>query len=76
LNSRREKAYLSPYWISLVHLGLGEIDQALDRLEEGFGERAAYMNAISMYFHFDPVRGHPRFQAILRKMNLPERAGA
>jgi TolB-like protein len=75
LRARREKAYLSPYWISLVHLGLGEIDKALDCLETGYEERAAYMNAINVYFHFDPVRSHPRFQDIVRKMNFPERKG-
>lgn len=73
LRARREKAYLSPYWISVVHLGLGETDQALDCLERGYEERAAYMNCIHVYCHFDPVRSHPRFQAIVRKMNLPER---
>ena len=76
LRARREKAYLSPYWISIVHLGLGETEQALDCLETGYEERAAYMNCIHVYSHFDPVRGHPRFKAIVRKMNLPERQGA
>ncbi|MBP7707722.1 MAG: protein kinase [Candidatus Aminicenantes bacterium] len=73
LKARREKAYLSPYWISLVHLGLGETDRALDCLEAGYAERAAYMNIIHVYHQFDPVRGHPRFQAIVRKMDLPDR---
>ena len=44
--------------------------------ETGSEERAAYMNAIGVYYHFDPVRGHPRFQDIVRKMNLPERTSA
>ena len=72
----RKQAYLSPYWISIVHLGLGENDQALDWLQTGYEERAAYMNAIHMYFHFDPLRSHPRFQDIVRKMGLPERRRA
>lgn len=76
LRTRRKKAYLSPYWISLVHLGLGETEQALDGLETGYEERAAYMNCIAMYSPFDPVRDHPRFKAILRKMNMPERPSA
>ena len=71
LRARRKKAYLSPYWISIVHLGLGEIEKALDCLEDGFEERAAYMNAIGVYSHFDSVRNHPRFQDIVRKMNFP-----
>jgi serine/threonine protein kinase/Tfp pilus assembly protein PilF len=76
LRTRREKAYLSPYWISLVHLGLGENDKALDCLETGYEERAAYMNIIHVYYHFDPLRSHPRFQDIVRKMNLPQRQGS
>lgn len=75
LRARREKAYLSPYWISLVHLGLGETGQALDCLEAGYEERAAYMNCIGVYYHFDPVRSHPRFQDIVQKMNLPKGPG-
>jgi len=71
LKERREKAYLSPFWISLVHLGLGENDKALDCIETGYRERAAYMNMIHIYPHFDPLRSHPRFQDIVRKMNLP-----
>ena len=67
----RKQAYLSPYWISLILLGLGETDRPLDWLETGYEERAAYMNAINVYFHFDPLRGHPRFQELLRKMNFP-----
>jgi serine/threonine protein kinase/tetratricopeptide (TPR) repeat protein len=73
LRARRQKAYLSPYWISLVHLGLGETDKALDCLEAGYKERAAYMNLIHVYYHFDPVRGHPRFEELLRKMNFPRK---
>jgi eukaryotic-like serine/threonine-protein kinase len=76
LRTRREKAYLSPYWISLVHLGLGENDKALDCLETGYEERAAYMNIIHVYYHFDPLRSNPRFQDIVRKMNLPQRQGS
>ena len=72
----RKQAYLSPYWISYVHLGLGENDRALDCLQTGYEERAAYMNMINVYFHFDPLRSHPLFQDMVRKMNFPEQRWA
>jgi hypothetical protein len=31
------------------------------------------MNLIHVYYHFDPVRGHPRFEELLRKMNFPRK---
>jgi Tfp pilus assembly protein PilF len=75
LKARREKAYLSPYWLSMVHLGLGETEQALVCLETGYEERAAYMYLVNVYFHFDPLRDEPRFREIVRKMNFPATPG-
>jgi len=49
---------------------LNEHELALDNLERSFAEGDAYavhMNRLSVY---DPLRDHPRFQALLEKMNL------
>ena len=49
---------------------LGEFDLALDNLEQTFetgDPYAIHMNRISVY---DPLRENPRFQALLKKMNL------
>jgi TolB-like protein/tetratricopeptide (TPR) repeat protein len=67
---RRKESYLSPYWLAMVHIGLGEYDRALDWLQKGYEERAGYMWAIHKYVQFDPLRDNPIFQELCRKMNL------
>jgi len=49
---------------------LGEPELALDSLEKSFDEGAPYgvhMKRMSLY---DPIRDNPRFQALLKKMNM------
>jgi len=51
----------------------GQISQALDWLERGFEEHAIAMPWVSVDPVYDPLRDEPRFQTLLRRMNLPER---
>ncbi len=62
--------YLSPYHLAYVHTGLGDYDRAMDCLERACDERAGGIFGIRGSFLFAPLRSHPRFQALLRKMNL------
>jgi serine/threonine-protein kinase len=62
--------YVSPYHFAYVYTGLGEYEQALDWLERAYAERAGAVFGIKGSFLFTALRGHPRFQALLRKMNL------
>jgi adenylate cyclase len=62
--------YVSPYHPAYVLTGLGEHERALDLLEQAYEGRAGGIFGIKGSFLFAPLRGHPRFQALLRKMNL------
>jgi len=62
--------YVSPYHLAYVHVGLGEHEQALDLLDEVYQQRVGAIFGIKGSFLFAPLRGHPRFQALLRNMNL------
>jgi len=66
--ARRE--YVSPYQFVYVHIGLGELDRALDLLERAVSERSGPAYAIKGSFLLKPLRFHPRFQALLREMRL------
>ncbi len=61
---------VSPYHLAYVYVGLGEQDAALDALERAFVERAGAVYGIKSSFLFTPLQSHPRFVALLQKMNL------
>ena len=70
LEERSSQRYVSPYHMAYVYTGLGEHDRAMDWLERAYEERAGGVFGIKGSFLFIPLRGHPRFKALLRKMNL------
>jgi serine/threonine protein kinase/tetratricopeptide (TPR) repeat protein len=70
LEQLSHERYVSPYHRAYVHTGLGEQDLAMDWLERAYDERAGGVHGIKGSFLFTPLRSHPRFQALLRKMNL------
>jgi len=61
---------VSPYHLAYVHTGLGDYDRAMDCLERAYAERAGSIYGIKGSFLFTPLHSHPRFTALLKKMNL------
>ncbi len=70
LDDRARRTYVSPYHLAFVYTGLGEQERALDLLDRAFDEGAAAMYGIKGSFLLAPLRSHPRFRALLKKMNL------
>jgi eukaryotic-like serine/threonine-protein kinase len=70
LEALSEQRYVSPYHLAYVYTGLGEHERAMDWLERAYEARAGGVFGVKGSFLFTPLRGHPRFQALLRKMNL------
>ena len=64
------REYVPPYHLAYVYAGLGEADRAIDLLEQAYAQRAAAIYGIKASFLFAPLRSHPRFTALLGKMNL------
>ena len=62
--------YVSPYHMAYVYTGLGEADRAMDFLDRAYEERAGIVYGIKGSFLFTTLHSHPRFKALLRKMNL------
>jgi serine/threonine-protein kinase len=60
----------SSYHLAYVYTGLGEADRAMDCLERAFEERIGALYGLKGSFLFAPLRHHPRFIALLKKMNL------
>jgi serine/threonine protein kinase/tetratricopeptide (TPR) repeat protein len=70
LRDRATREFVSPYNFAYVHTGLGEADAAIDWLERAFERRSGSIYGIKGSFLFRNLRGHPRFESLLRKINL------
>jgi tetratricopeptide (TPR) repeat protein len=62
--------FVASYHIAYVHIGLGEKDAAIDCLERAFEQRSGGIYGIKGSYLFASLREHPRFQALLNRMNL------
>ena len=70
LTIQRRTTYVPASAMILAHRSLGEVDQVLEWPEKGVEERDLM---IVCHLKLEPVltvHGHPRYQALLRKMNL------
>jgi hypothetical protein len=54
-----------------LYAAAGESDRALDWLERGFEDRISNMIGIAFAPIWDNLRDDPRFEDLLRRMNLP-----
>jgi len=71
LKHRSEQRYISPCLIALVQIGLGERDQAIASLEQGYADRDQWMLYLKVDPHMDPLRSDPRFRDLVRRVGFP-----
>jgi len=71
LAARARKTYVLSFDVAALYTIAGENAQALDWLEKSLEERSPHMPYVDAYMELAPLRSDPRFQDILRKMNLP-----
>ena len=56
----------------MIYFGLGEQDKAFECLDKAFEERSTQLFWIKVLPELDAVRDDPRFQDLLRRMNLAD----
>jgi serine/threonine protein kinase/tetratricopeptide (TPR) repeat protein len=71
LSELATRRYVPAYHRALVHLGLGEIDMALDLLEQTVDDGDPWTVWLGVEPQFDGIRQHPRFVELLRRTNNP-----
>ena len=71
LVSLSKNRYVSPFEIALIDAGLGDRDEALDWLERGVDEHAAWMIWLDPNPRFRALHGLPRYRSLLERMHLP-----
>jgi TolB-like protein/tRNA A-37 threonylcarbamoyl transferase component Bud32/Tfp pilus assembly protein PilF len=70
LAARSKTTYVSPWQIGTLYTRAGKNDEALDWLEKAYQARDQNMPYLGVDPIFDALRDDPRFQGLLRKMNL------
>jgi TolB-like protein/Flp pilus assembly protein TadD len=70
MHDRSTREFISPYHFAYVYAGLGEADAAIECLEQAFERRSGAIYGIKGSFLFRNLRAHPRFESLLRRMNL------
>ena len=70
LKERSQQTYVQPMWIAVIHVGLGEKDQAFDWMQKAYDDRSAWLVYLKVDPLFDPVRGDARFADLLRRVGL------
>jgi serine/threonine-protein kinase len=71
LAERGRKTYVLSNDVAALYALAGENAQALDWLEKSLEERSPHMPYVGAYVEFASLHSYPRFQELLRKMNLP-----
>jgi len=68
--------HVAPHFFAGVYVGLGEIDRAIDFLEKSFEEHSHWLIYLRMDPNMDGLRGEPRFEDLVRRVDLPGPATA
>jgi tetratricopeptide (TPR) repeat protein len=70
LQTMRE--YVSPGLLPVLHIALGEREQAFTSLERAYAEHDPQLQYLGVYPGFDPIRSDQRFQDLMRRVGLPQ----
>jgi TolB-like protein/Flp pilus assembly protein TadD len=70
LKERSQQTYVQPSLIALIHVGLGDKNQAFDWLQKAYDDRSAGLLYLKVDPAFDGVRPDPRFLDLIRKVGL------
>jgi Flp pilus assembly protein TadD len=72
LNTLSKQKYVPAGFRARIYAGLGEKDLAFEWLEKAYAERSINAGIVGIKLDpvYDPLRSDPRFQNLLRRMNL------
>ena len=65
------QGYVSPVALAMLYVGLGDHPHALDYAERARDERRGWIAYLRVNPVLDPLRGDPRFQALVASIRLP-----
>jgi TolB-like protein len=70
LKKRSLRGEITAFNLAVVHLGLGDHTRAIDYLERAYAADSQWMGWLNKDRMFDPLRGEPRFAALMKKLGF------
>jgi tetratricopeptide (TPR) repeat protein len=74
LETGRSTEVAHPWFIAAAYTAMGELDRAMDWLERAYDQRILFLCNLgrdrAAGFDIRPLHDHPRYEALLRKLNL------
>jgi TolB-like protein len=70
LQSLSMQAFVPPYNLATIYLGLGDTEKTLECLEKAYQERDVHMVFLGVEPKWDLLRDDPRFQSLIRRLAL------
>ncbi len=64
------QSYISPFYLSLIYVGLAEKDRALEYLEKAYEDRFEWLVQLKVDPPFECLHSDTRFTALLQRLNL------
>jgi len=62
--------FVSAFSVGLIHVGLGDLDQAFAWFDKAVEERSEWISVLAVDPRVDGLRDDPRFQALLRRVGI------
>jgi eukaryotic-like serine/threonine-protein kinase len=69
LEEKLQRDYVSPVALATVCIGLGMNERALDWAEQAYEDRRGWLAYFNVNPLLDPLRGEPRFNALIARVN-------
>jgi hypothetical protein len=70
LTALSKQQYVSPYDRAMIHLGLGEVDEAFHWLEAAYEQRSLWLGYLKVDPQLDILRSDARFHSLLSRLGL------
>jgi TolB-like protein/DNA-binding winged helix-turn-helix (wHTH) protein/tetratricopeptide (TPR) repeat protein len=64
--------YVSPLEFAFVYARLGQKDEAFRWLDKAYDDHVPWLVRIHQHSELDPLRGDPRYRALVKRIGLPE----
>jgi tetratricopeptide (TPR) repeat protein len=72
LREESERRYVNQYEVALIYVGLGQIDQAFEWLDEAFRARSDQLIYLNVDPRLDSIRSDSRFTELVRRVGIPD----